>query len=153
MLAALAVQPGRAEFTAVEALLGGSFAGLAAVRGTAAARIDTAGLSGQQTRDWLAGLPIGPDAEVHVAWAPDRIGARISFGTLTAHIGDLWFPAVDDVVCVLHSGAGLLILVLGHEEVITLSCLDPAGDTGGLRRAAQASLPGPGPAQDQHVRD
>jgi hypothetical protein len=75
----------------------------------------------------------------------------MSFGTLTANIGDLWFPAVDDVVCVLHSGAGLLVLVLDHEEVIMLSCLDPGGDTGGLRRAVQASLPGPGPAQEQHV--
>ena len=95
--------------------------------------------------NWLAGLPIAPKAEVHVAWAADQLGARMSFGTLTANISDLWFPAADDVVCVLHSGTSLLLLVFGHEEVITLSRLDPGGDTAGL--------PGPDPAQEQHVRD
>jgi hypothetical protein len=33
---------------------------------------------------------------------------------------------MDDVVCVLHSGSRLMVLVLDHEELITLSSADPS---------------------------
>jgi hypothetical protein len=126
VLAAAGVEASPGEFTAVESVLGGSFSGLARIRRSPIAQIDAAGLTGQQVTDRLSGLPIGPHTELHVAWAADRLGARMSFGTFAANAGDLWFPAADDIVCVLRSGTQLMVLVLDHEELITLSTLDPA---------------------------
>jgi hypothetical protein len=65
------------------------------------------------------------NAELLVAWAADRLGAQMSFETFTANVDDLWFPAMDDIICVLHSGNQLMVLVLDHEEVITLSSIKP----------------------------
>ena len=33
----------------------------------------------------------------------------------------LWYPAMDDIVSVLHSGGEFMVLVLDHEERITFS--------------------------------
>lgn len=68
-------------------------------------------------------LPIGQDAELHVAWVADRIGALMSFEKFATNIDDLWFPAMDDIVCVLRSDSNLTVLVLDHEELITLSSM------------------------------
>jgi hypothetical protein len=107
----------------VTAVLGGSFSRLAEIRRNPAAKIDAAGLASDEIRDWLLAFPVGQGAELHVAWTADRLGARMSFETLAANIGDLWFPAMDDIVCVLQSGGGLMLLVLDHEELITLTGL------------------------------
>jgi len=123
VLAALAVQASPGDFAAAERLLGGSFSGLADIRRNPVVRIDAAELTGQEIRDQLSGLPIGPDAELHVAWIAERLGARMSFATFAANIGDLWFPAMDDIACLLYSAGQLLVLVLDHEELITLSRL------------------------------
>ena len=40
----------------------------------------------------------------------------MSFETFAANIDDLWFPAMDDIVSVLHSDSNLMVLVLDHEE-------------------------------------
>jgi hypothetical protein len=48
----------------------------------------------------------------------------MSFATFATNVGDLWFPAMDDIACVLYSADQLLILVLDHEELITLSRLE-----------------------------
>jgi hypothetical protein len=125
LLAALAVETSPDEFTVVESLLGGSLSMLAEIRRHPLAKIDAAGLTGQEVRGWLTALPIEQHTELNVAWIADRLGARISFETLMANIDDPWFPAMDDIVCVLHSGGRLLVLVLDHEELITLSSVDP----------------------------
>jgi hypothetical protein len=125
MLAALAVEASPAEFAAVESLLGGSFSGLAEIRRIPVAEINTTDLTAQEVREWLSGLPIGQHAELHVAWIADRLGARINFETFVANVDDLWFPAMDDIVAVLHSGSQLMVLVLDHEELITLSSVNP----------------------------
>jgi hypothetical protein len=125
VLAAIAVEASPDEFVAVESLLGGSFSGLAEIRRHPVAKIDAADLTGQEVRDWLSALPIEQHTELNVAWIADRLGARISFETFAANIDDLWFPAMDDIVCVLHSSGRLMILVLDHEELITLSSVDP----------------------------
>jgi hypothetical protein len=101
MLAALAVQGSPGEFAAVENLLGGSFSGLGEIRRNSVARIDTAGLAGQEIRDWLCGLPLGQDDEVQAAWIADRFGARMSFAVFASNVCDLWHAAMDDIVCVL----------------------------------------------------
>ena len=123
VLAALAVEASPGEFAAAERLIGGSFSGLADVRRNPVAMIDTAGLTRQEVRDKLSELPIGQDAELHVAWIAERLGARMSFATFAANAGDLWFPAMDDIACVLYSACQLMVLVLDHEELITLSIL------------------------------
>lgn len=130
VLAALAIEAGPGEFAAVESILGGSFSGLAETCRNPVAQVDAVGLTCQEVRDWLSGLPIGPHAELHVAWIADRLGARMSFELLTANIGDLWFPAVDDIVSVLHSGSNIMVLVLDHEELITLSAASYNQDAG-----------------------
>jgi hypothetical protein len=115
---------GPGEFTAVERLLGGSFSGLAGIRRDPDAKIDAAGLTSDEIGDWLLALPVGQGAELHVAWTAERLGARMSFEMLAANIGDLWFPAMDDIVCVVQSGGGgLMLLVFDHEELITLTGL------------------------------
>lgn len=51
----------------------------------------------------------------------------MSFQAFTANAGVLWFPATDDIACVLHSGGSqLMVLVLDHEELIALSRVHPA---------------------------
>jgi hypothetical protein len=134
VLAALAVTASPGEFAAVESSLGGTFSGLAEIRRSPLAKIDAGGLTSQQTRDWLCALPIGLNAELHVAWIADRLGARMSFQTFAANARDLWFPAMDDVVCVLPSGGNLMVLVLDHEELITLSSVNPGEDAGWVPR-------------------
>lgn len=121
VLAALAVEASFREFTDVESLLGGSFSGLAEIRRDSIAKVNAVDLTGQEVRDWLSELPIGQHAELHVAWIADRLGARMRFDTFAANVDDLWFPAMDDIVSVLHSGSQLMVLVLDHEEIITLS--------------------------------
>lgn len=138
VLAALGVQGSPGEFTAVENLLGGSFRAIAEMRRDPVAELDAASLASREVRDWLSGLPVGEQAELRVAWVAERIGARMSFGTFTAHIDDLWFPAMDDIVAVLRSGSDRMVLVLDHEELITLSAVNPRG-TGPSRSPAARS--------------
>jgi hypothetical protein len=128
VLAALAVEASPGEFTAVESFLGGSFSGLAEIRRNPIAKIDAVDLTREEIRDWLSGLPIGPHAELHIAWIADRLGARMSFETFAANVDDLWFPAMDDIVSVLHSDSNLMVLVLDHEELITLSSVNSSQD-------------------------
>jgi hypothetical protein len=79
----------------------------------------------REIRDWLLGLPVGREAVLRVAWVADGLGASMSFGTFTANVDDLWFPAMDDIVAVLHSGSRLMVFVLDHEELITVSSVNP----------------------------
>lgn len=130
VLAALAVEASPGEFAAVESLLGGSFSGLAEIRRNPVAKVNAIDLTSQEVRDWLSQLPIEQYAELHVAWIADRLGARMSFETFTANVDDLWFPAMDDIISVLRSGGQLMVLVLDHEEFITLSRVNPREDNG-----------------------
>jgi hypothetical protein len=129
VLAALAIEASPGEFADVESLLGGSFSGLAEIRRNPVAKIDAVDLTGQQVKDWLSELPIGPHSELHVAWIADRLGARMNFETFAANVDDLWFPAMDDIVCVLLSSSQLTVLVLDHEELITLSSVNHREDS------------------------
>ena len=121
MLAALAAGAGPDEFAVVESLLGGSLSRLAEIRRNPVATVDAAGLTCQEVRDWLGGLPVRPDSELHVAWIAERLGGRMSFEVFTANLDDLWYPAMDDIVAVVRSGGQVMVLVLDHEELITLS--------------------------------
>jgi hypothetical protein len=127
VLAALAVEASPDEFATVEAFLGGSFSGLAEIRRNPVAKLDAVDLTGQEIRDWLSGLPIGQHTQLHVAWIADRLGARMSFETFVSSVDDLWFPAMDDIVSVLHSDSNLMVLVLDHEELFTLSSVNDVG--------------------------
>ena len=48
----------------------------------------------------------------------------MSFEIFAANVDDLWFPAMDDIVCVSPSGNQLVVLVLDHEELITFSTVN-----------------------------
>jgi hypothetical protein len=121
VLAALAVEASPGEFASVETLLGGPLSGLAEIRREPVAKIDATDLTGREVGDWLSGLVIAKHAELHAAWIAHLLGARMSFETFASNVSDLWFPGVDDIVCAARSGGDLLILVLDHEEIITLS--------------------------------
>jgi hypothetical protein len=165
VLAALEVEASAGEFAAVEILTGGSFSGLSEAGRDPVARIDAAGLTSAEIRDWLSGLPIGQHAEVRVAWIADRLGARMSFETFAANVDDLWFPAMDDIVCVLHSDGHRMVLVLDHEELITFSSVNSCEDAGRAalpadqgRSDSPAASPGargaePNYAEERHVCD
>ena len=144
VLAALAVEASPGDFAPAERLLSGSFSGLADVRRNHVAKIDAAELTRQEVSGQLSGLPIGHDAELHVAWIAERLGARMSFATFVANVGDLWFPAMDDIACVLYSADQLMVLVLDHEELVTLSRLgaSPAARHPGHRRRVRDGWPG-----------
>ena len=126
VLAALAIEASPGGYTAVESLLGGSFSAIAEIRCDCFAKLDATRLTGGEIGEWLAALPIEPHAELRAAWVAHRLGARLDLTTLAANIEDLWFPATDNIVSVLDRGGDLLILVLGHEEHITLSNVPPA---------------------------
>lgn len=130
VLAALAVEASPSEFAAVETYLGGSFSGLAEIRRQSVAMINAGDLTSEEVTDWLSELPIEQHAELQVAWVADRLGARMSFEAFTANVDDLWYPAMDDIVCLLHSSSQLMVLVLDHEELITLSSVNPREDGG-----------------------
>ena len=131
VLAALAVEAGHSEFAAVESALGGTFDGLADVRRDPAATIDAADLTSLELKARLWGLPVARRAELRVAWVADRLGARMSFETFVANIDSLWFPARDDVVCVLAADyEHFMVLVVDHEELITLSRVDSGEHAG-----------------------
>jgi hypothetical protein len=125
VLTALAVEASPGEFAAVQSLLGGSFSALAEIRRDPVAKIDAVDLTSQEVKDWLSGLPIAQNAEIQVAWIAERLGARMSFEKFTANVDDLWFPAMDDIVSVMHVDGQLMVLVLDHEELITLSSVNP----------------------------
>ena len=124
VLAALSVEANSDEFAAVEILLGRSFSGLSEIRQNPIAKIGAADLTSEEVKDWLSRLPIEPHAELHVAWIADRLGARMSFEIFAANVGDLWYPAMDDIVSVLKSDGLTMALVLDHEEIITLSSVN-----------------------------
>jgi len=124
VLAELGVGASAGEFAALESLLGGSWSGLGDVRGDPAASVDAADLTSGEVTEWLSGLLVGPGVELQVAWIAERLGARMSLETFAANIGDLWFPGMDDIVCVLPGNGGLMLLVLDHEELITLSSVN-----------------------------
>jgi hypothetical protein len=124
VLAELGVEASPGEFAAVESLLGGSLSGLGDARGKPAARVVAADLTSGEVMDWLSGLPIGRGAELRVAWVADRLGARMSLKAFAANVGDLWFPSMDDIVAVLPGDGSLMVLVLDHEELITLSSVN-----------------------------
>lgn len=147
VLAAVGAEASPAEFAAIESLLGGSLSGLAEIRRGPVARIDAVDLTGRQIRDRLAGLPIKPRAEPHVAKITNRLGPTMRFETFAANADDLWFPAMDDIVAVLDSGAQLMLLVLDHEELVTLSRVNPGGHAG------QPPPPGRSQAKGRRVRD
>jgi hypothetical protein len=122
----------------------GSFSRLPEIRHDPVAQVDAVGLTPQEVRDWLAGLPIGRQAVARVAWVADRLGASMSFGTFTENVDDLWFPAMDDVVSVLQCGSQFMVLVLDHEELITLSSVNPGPRSGaGRGRCAALSTTSP----------
>ena len=95
VLAALAVQASPGDFGAAERLVGGSFSGLADIRRNPVATIDAAGLTSQEVSDELSGLPIGHDAELHVAWIAERLGARMSFAAFAANAA-MWCVVSGD---------------------------------------------------------
>src|ERR1700678_295636 len=101
-LSALGVSASPGEFAAVKGLLGDSFSRLPGIRHDPVAQVDATDMTPQEIRAWLAGLPLGQQAEIRVAWVADRLGASMTFATFTANIDDLWYPAMDDIVSVLH---------------------------------------------------
>jgi hypothetical protein len=121
VLTALTVEASRDEYQAAEDRLGISSGRLPGIRSEPAAEVDGSGLTPSQVREWLARLPVRPDEEASVIWVADRIGARMTFRTFVSNFDDLWFPAMDDVVVLLDSRQALDVLVLDHEERITLS--------------------------------
>ena len=82
-----------------------------------------------------------------MTWIADRLGARIGFETFVANIGSLWFPARDDVVCVLAADDGLMVLVVDHEELITLSRVD-SGEHAGYMDVGKSAA-----GEERRVRD
>jgi hypothetical protein len=49
----------------------------------------------------------------------------MSFAAFASNVSDLWFPAMDDIVCVLRSAGSLAVPVFDHDELITLSSVNP----------------------------
>jgi hypothetical protein len=124
MLSALGVSASFGEFAGVQGILGGSFSKLAETRRNRVAQVDAADMTPKDITHWLAELPIGRQDALRIAWMADRLGASMSFGTFADNVGDLWFPAMDDIVAVLPSGGQLMVLVLDHEELITFSSVE-----------------------------
>jgi hypothetical protein len=125
MLSALGVSASPSEFAAVEGLLGGSFSRLSEIRRDPVAQVDAAGMAPQEVRDWLLGLPVGREAVLRVAWVADGLGASMNFGTFTANVDGSLVPG-NGPYCLRSALRQFMVLVLDHEELITLSSVNPS---------------------------
>ncbi|WMX46169.1 hypothetical protein RGF97_16810 [Streptomyces roseicoloratus] len=55
-------------------------------------------------------------AGVLAAWPADQVAARVTGAQLISAIGDLWYPAMDDLVIIDLQEGSISVLVLDHEE-------------------------------------
>lgn len=121
-LAALAVEPTHDVYQSVMDEIGGSCERLSRTRRQAFVQVDASEFDVASLRSWLTDLAgISADAIVRVAWTADRVGVEMRFGDFADRVDDLWYPAMDDVVAVLDRGRHLDVLLIDHEERITLT--------------------------------
>ncbi|MFB7025345.1 MULTISPECIES: hypothetical protein [unclassified Streptomyces] len=57
---------------------------------------------------------------VLVAWPSDRVAVKITGAQLVATIDDLWYPGMDDLVVVCPAGNPTKVVVLDHEEQLSV---------------------------------
>ncbi|MEU7070637.1 hypothetical protein AB0B30_08710 [Streptomyces narbonensis] len=108
-------------------VLGGSWAELARVRRAAEATTDVSEMSESDLRACLATALSGTSAPVIAVWPTDRAAAGITTESLITAIDDLWYPAMDDLVVIAGTGDHTTVLVLDHEERMTVTRLPGQG--------------------------
>ncbi|MFC7928631.1 hypothetical protein [Streptomyces cinereoruber] len=132
-LTALGTPPDPAALEEVVRAIGGSWAELDRLRRTASTPVDVSGTTEAGLRSHLTSqLPCSTGA-VKTAWPADGIATRMTTERLVSSIDDLRYPATDDLV-VLHEGAdGTSVLVLDHEERLTVVRMHGGGHGGAGR--------------------
>ncbi|WP_030206479.1 hypothetical protein [Streptomyces bikiniensis] len=132
-LTALGTPPDPAALEEVVRAIGGSWAELDRLRRTASTPVDVSGTTEAGLRSHLASQLPCSTGVVKTAWPADGIATRMTAERLVSSIDDLWYPATDDLV-VLHEGAdGTSVLVLDHEERLTVVRMHGGGHGGAGR--------------------
>ncbi|MFE6455889.1 hypothetical protein ACFVP0_00260 [Streptomyces cinereoruber] len=129
-LTALGAPPDPAALEEIVRAFGGSWAELDRLRRTAGTPVDVSGATEAELRAHLTyQLPCSTGV-VKTAWPADGIATRMTAERLISSIDDLWYPATDDLV-VLHEDAdGTSVLVLDHEERLTVVRMHGGGHGG-----------------------
>ncbi|MFI9746713.1 hypothetical protein [Streptomyces sp. NPDC052494] len=109
----------------VEAMrvIGGSWSELPQVRRSAETTTDVSDMTASALQTCLAAALDDFRSTVVAAWPADRVAARVSAEKLITAIDDLWYPAMDDLVVISAAGDHTTVLVLDHEEQLTITRL------------------------------
>ncbi|MFH8625742.1 hypothetical protein ACH4A8_28300 [Streptomyces vietnamensis] len=123
-LGALGVVPDPAVLARVLLLLGGDWGELPRIRRDARFDVDVSEAGEDALRGVLASWVSPSEGSLLVAWPADRVGVAMAAAQLAGAIGELWYPAVDDLVVVQERRSGqCLVVVLDHEERLTCTWL------------------------------
>ncbi|MEU2236937.1 hypothetical protein [Streptomyces vietnamensis] len=104
-------------------VIGGSWAELPRVRLSAETTIDVSEMAESALQVCLATFLGDPRSPLIVTWPADRVAARLTSEKLISAIDDLWYPAMDDLVVISTAGDHVTVLVLDHEEELTVTRL------------------------------
>jgi hypothetical protein len=116
--------PSAAIYHEVLRLLGGSLSIVPFIRSNADDRLDAADAVEAELASWVLSHQTSPDAEILAVWMADRVGAKLKVTDFATHVGDLWYPSMDDVLLVADDHDYLKVLILDHEEIFTYSRME-----------------------------
>lgn len=105
-------------------LLGGSLSAVQSIRSNATDRLDVSDAAESDMATWLLSHHTSPGVEILAVWLADRVGAKMKAADFAGHVGDLWYPSMDDVLLLTDDHEFLRILVLDHEELFTYSRME-----------------------------
>ncbi|MFC7973697.1 MULTISPECIES: hypothetical protein [Streptomyces] len=132
-LTALGAPPDPTALEEIVRAVGGSWAELDRLRRTAGRPVDVSGTTEAELRAYLSSQLPYSTGVVKTAWPADGITTRMTAERLLSSLDDLWYPAMDDLV-VLHEDAnGTSVLVLDHEERLTVVRMHGGGHGGAGR--------------------
>ncbi|MFI8910920.1 hypothetical protein ACIGW4_04780 [Streptomyces sp. NPDC053513] len=104
-------------------VMGGSWAELPRVRRSAEAATDVSEMTESALQVCLAEALGDLPSTLIAVWPADRVAAGLTSEELITAIDDLWYPSMDDLVVISTAGDHTTVLVLDHEEQLTVTRL------------------------------
>ncbi|MGW0028320.1 hypothetical protein ACWDXD_00550 [Streptomyces sp. NPDC003314] len=132
-LTSLGTPPDSTALAEVVRAVGGSWAELDRLRRTAGTPVDVSGLTETELRACLASQLPSRDGVVKTAWPADGIATRMTAARLITSVDALWYPSTDDLVVLREETDGTSVLVLDHEERLTVIRMHGDGHDGAGR--------------------
>jgi hypothetical protein len=122
-LTSLGSQPEKEAFEEFVATVGGDLSKLREVTRSSQFSLDVTDLDSVDLRRALHSEFKNTQQQVLVAWPADRTAARIDLQAVIERIDDLWYPSMDDMVIILSKPEGKQVIVLNHEERLSVTTL------------------------------